>query len=989
MNEQAIKIPSRTTSNAEQPLTHPSFEKKRSESIESLNITVEEYQHKKTGAQHYHLSSEQDENVFLVAFRTMPMDSTGVAHILEHTALCGSQKYPVRDPFFMMIRRSLNTFMNAMTSSDWTAYPFASKNKKDFTNLLHVYLDATFFSRLHHLDFLQEGHRLEFEEANDINSNLQYKGVVFNEMKGAMSSTTSVLWQAITTHLFPTTTYHFNSGGEPSDIPNLTYDQLKSFYKKHYHPSNAIFMTFGNTPAYEHQTEFEDNALSQFQSQKINIEQKDESRYLKPKRVTEFYAADKDEQQQTHIVVGWLLGSSTNITELFQAELLSIILLDNSSSPMLDALETSELGTAPSPICGLENSNREMTFMLGFEGCNSDDLINVENFILKSLAEIAKHGVERKTIEAAIHQLELSQREITGDSYPYGLQLILSALSGAIHHGDPISLLNVDHALAQLRQDIQDPLFIAKLINNLFIKNPHRVTLSLEPDTKLEKRKEAEEKNKLAVIKANLSRDEKDKIIENTEKLLERQNNEDDPSILPKVGLEDIPKTITEPKSKVLKIKNDKLKVSYYPSPTNGIAYQHIIYDLPFLGDEQKALLPLFTNCITEFGINDLNYKATQELQAQISGGVNCHASIRAKHNDIQKIASALTFSVKYLNDNHANVSKLLQSTVQSVRFEETRRIKDLIDQILLKKENSITGQGHTLAMSAAASKLSPTAAFHHDTSGMQGIRKLRQLRDNLLKTNDYSAILEKFDEIHQALLLNQKQILLIAEPHFEDKLTDPLNNLWEEESTAQSSSFNLPPTRKHISQAWITNSPVNYCAKAYCSVGADHEDYPALQVLAGYIRNGFLHKAIREQGGAYGAGAVQDPSSASFRFYSYRDPRLEETLADFDSSLEWMLHGTHPRGSLEEAIIGVISAMDKPGSPAGEAIQAFYNRLFGRKLEDRIIFRERVLGLTLEDLQHVTEKYLYRAAHSTGIIGGSESLKHLPRDQFEIERMR
>ena len=693
-------------------------------------------------------------------------------------------------------------------------------------------------------------------------------------------------------------------------------------------------------------------------------------------------------KKQTHIVIGWLLGSSTNLTELFQAELLSIILLDNSSSPMLEALETSELGSAPSPICGLENSNREMTFILGFEGCDSNDLESVEGFILQSLSKIAKLGIDRKTIEAAIHQLELSQREITGDSYPYGLQLILSALTGAIHHGDPINLLNVDQALAQLQQDIQDPLFIANLIKNLFIKNPHRVTLSLQPDTELAGQKEAEEKNKLATIKASLSQEEKEEIIEAAARLLERQNHEDDASILPKVGLDDIPKTISEPREKNLDGKNNKIKMSYYPSPTNGIAYQHIVYSLPHLSEEQKNLLPLFTSCITELGINDLSYKATQELQAQISGGINCHASIRAKYDDIQEIASALTFSSKYLNANHASVSKLLHSTIQNVRFEETQRIKDLIDQILLRKENSITGQGHSLAMSVAASKISPTAAFHHDSSGMEGIRRLRYLRDDLIRTNDYSKILETFNAIHQSILLNDKQILLIAEPHFENELANPLKNLWNDETATRASSFSLNSTREHVSQAWVTNSSVNYCAKAFSSVGADHADYPVLQVLAGYIRNGFLHKSVREQGGAYGGGATQDPSSASFRFYSYRDPRLEETLTDFDMSIKWMLNGNHSNSSLEEAIIGVIAAMDKPGSPAGEATQAFYNMLFGRKLEHRILFRERVLATTLNDLKRVTEQYLYQTTHSTGVIGSWESVRHMSKSGFEVEKM-
>src|SRR5210317_1723061 len=227
------------------PEAHPAFIPVRQHTVDSLNIRVEQYEHRATGAAHYHLASDYSENVFLVALRTVPHDSTGVAHILEHTALCGSERYPVRDPFFMMLRRSLNTFMNAMTSSDWTAYPFASQNRKDYFNLLDVYLDAVFFSRLDPLDFAQEGHRVEFAEPDNPDSDLVYKGVVFNEMKGAMSSVSSTLWSKLCEHLFPSTTYHYNSGGDPEHIPDLSYEQLQDFYRSHYHPSNAIFMTFG------------------------------------------------------------------------------------------------------------------------------------------------------------------------------------------------------------------------------------------------------------------------------------------------------------------------------------------------------------------------------------------------------------------------------------------------------------------------------------------------------------------------------------------------------------------------------------------------------------------------------------------------------------------------------------------------------------------------------------------------------------------------
>ena len=442
--------------------TNPAFELLRKRDIPSLNVEYQEYRHKVTGAQHIHLASENKENVFLVALRTVPEDSTGVAHILEHTALCGSEKYPVRDPFFMMIRRSLNTFMNAFTSSDWTAYPFASQNKKDFNNLLSVYLDSVFFARLDPLDFAQEGHRLEFSDAEDSNSELTFKGVVYNEMKGAMSSINSTLWQTITKHLYPTSTYHYNSGGEPADIPNLSYDQFKAFYDVHYHPSNAIFITFGDIPAAEHQAQFQEQALHRFDKLDCHIAVNDEKRYEKPQYVEEVYAFDEPDspENHSHIVLSWLLGDSTDLEATMRARLLASVLLDNSGSPLQQALETTDLGTAPSPMCGLEDSQKEVCFVCGIEGSNPEDADAVESLILGVLQNVADQGLPEEQVAASLHQLELSQREVSGGGYPYGLQIILTALTSATHRGDPVALLNLDPVLEKLQQEIKDPQFI-------------------------------------------------------------------------------------------------------------------------------------------------------------------------------------------------------------------------------------------------------------------------------------------------------------------------------------------------------------------------------------------------------------------------------------------------------------------------------------------------------------------------------------------------
>ena len=338
--------------------------------IKLLDLNAQIYTESEFNCKHIHLDSNSDEKVFMVAFRTIPEDSTGVAHILEHTALCGSKKYPVRDPFFMMIRRSLNTFMNAFTSSDWTAYPFATLNDKDFKNLLSVYLDSSFFPNLDKLDFYQEGHRLEFIDQKNIDSELEVKGVVFNEMKGAMSAVTSQLWHGLSKHLYSSSTYKHNSGGNPENIIDLTHEYLVNFHKKHYHPSNATFFTYGNIDVDEVQNFINKNVLTNFKPSDQSIGVKNENRISSPKTVAEFYNPMPNDENNHHVVLSWLLGESHNPVELLESFLMSNILLDNSASPLRKTLERTNLGKSLSPLTGLETDHKELVFAAGLEGVN-------------------------------------------------------------------------------------------------------------------------------------------------------------------------------------------------------------------------------------------------------------------------------------------------------------------------------------------------------------------------------------------------------------------------------------------------------------------------------------------------------------------------------------------------------------------------------------------------------------------------------------------
>ncbi|PCJ18368.1 MAG: peptidase M16 [Gammaproteobacteria bacterium] len=954
-----------------------SFEFVRTEEVQSLNLTMVEYRHRKTGAVHYHLATDNDENVFLVALRTVPTDSSGVAHILEHTSLCGSERYPVRDPFFMMIRRSLNTFMNAFTSSDWTAYPFASQNSKDFKNLLDVYLDAVFLARLDSLDFAQEGHRLEFETADDASSNLVYKGVVFNEMKGAMSSPVSAVYDLLNRYLFPTNTYHFNSGGDPACIPDLSYDELTSFYKTHYHPSNAVFMTYGNMLPRDHQQTFEDRALSRFDALGVDISVPDEKRYLSPVKVEESYAIDLQDESETlenktHHVIAWLLGHSTDIEERLRLQLLSDVLMDNSASPLMLALETTDLGTSPSRLCGLEDGNREMSFMCGIEGSNPEQVDAFEALVIETLEKVVKDGVPQENVEAMLHQLELSQREVGGGGYPYGLQLILAGLSTAIHRGDPVASLNIDPVLEKLREEIKDRQFIPRLIQTLILDNQHRVLLTVKPDPELnQKRKQAEEAQ-LQSIKDNLSEAESAEIISLTQKLADRQEEQDDESILPKVGLEDVPATLDVAKGEEKQLLGSK--ASFYPQGTNGIVYQQVVFQMPALEPELLNVLPFYTRFVTELGIAGKSYLEVQAIQAQCTGGLSAYSAIRGAIDNEQDVSGNVVFSTKALVSNVEPMAKLLWQTIQQVEFNEYDRISELVAQQRSQMDQSITGGGHGLAMLAASAGMSPAAALGHHTTGLEGIKLLRDLddsfRDKDAGAENIKAFTDKLMTLHGKVIRSEKQFLVVGEQEHFNTCEQVLAQQWaKSESQEVGPAFSLPSIRDKVEQMWVTSTQVNFCARVYPTVAVEHPDSAALTVLGGYLRNGYLHTSIREKGGAYGGGAMQDSAGACFKFFSYRDPRMSETLKDFDQSIDWLLSESHEPRLLEEAILGVVSDIDKPSSPAGEAKTAFHNNLSGRTEEQRRRFRLNILNVSQEDLIRVGKTYFSKEAASTAII--------------------
>jgi len=965
---------------------HPAFQLVRQHHVEALDILVSEYKHRVTGAVHYHLATNHDENVFLVAFRTQPMDSKGEAHILEHTALCGSEKFPVRDPFFLMIRRSLNTFMNAFTAADWTAYPFATQNQKDFQNLLEVYLDAAFAANLNPLDFAQEGIRIELENGEPV-----YKGVVFNEMKGAMSSPSDQLYHQLAHHLFPETTYHYNSGGDPKDIPDLTYQELVDFYKSHYHPSNAVFMTFGNQSAYDLQEQFQSLALAKFE-QGETLYSKPERRLAAPVTVTESYAVDaEDLKDKTYHVLSWLLPEASDIKLRLGMRLVEGVLLENSASPLRHYLETCGYAQSTGPFMGVDDSNFEMTFFCAIQGSNPEHASTFKEGVFKVLQEVASKPVDSDTVNAILHQIELHQREINGDGMPYGLSLILNGLSSAIHHSDPVHVWDVDSAIEQIKEELKDPMWLSQLIQQHLIDNPHRVQMTLVPDASKSAKDAEAEKARLAEIGAQLTEAQKAEIIAQTEALKVRQDTPDDLNLLPKVGLEDVPAELQIVQGQLREIICNRIDtpLNLYHAGTNGIYYQQVLVRIP---DEivKSPYFNLLSILMGEVGAGEYDYLELQQLQTAVSGGLGMGASLRSKVDDKNRISAWLTLTTKSLVNNFDAI-RLLKIAFEQLRLDEKDRIIELLQQRKTRWQSRVSGAGHSYAMQAASRNHSALALRDYHNTGLGALNWLSELVSKIEQDDAaFDALMDELKLIHSMLLQAPKQFLLVCEEPQSDRLIEEIQTVWDKLAIEphEAALTQVPVENNNADEAWLIQANVQFCAAAYPAVEVSHPDAAPLMVLAAYLRNGFLHSAIREKGGAYGGGASYDGNACSFRFYSYRDPRLAETFKDFDVSVDWLLNAEQLPHQLEEAILGLIASMDKPGSPAGEAITACYALLHARTPAFRTKLRERLLAVTLDDLKRVADVYLRQQTPVKSVVAPVAKREVLQELGFQIKQV-
>jgi len=948
--------------------------------VPALRLTLRTWRHS-GGAVHHHLANSDQHRGFCVAFRTPPGADHGVAHILEHTALCGSRRFPVRDPFFKMLRRSLQTFMNAMTGPDCTFYPFASQGVRDFDNLLEVYLDAVFRPLLDVLDFAQEGHRLE---PLDVEHGWQAQrwrrtGVVFNEMKGALDSTEAQVGVALARALMPATCYRWDSGGAPEAIPQLSHGQLLGFHRRCYHPANACFVTYGDLDIAALHARLAPYLTGTASEPALPPPVLQAALATVPRlSVPVPLAAGQTPEDVAAATLCWVWGDTADLDEALLGELFDRLLLGHAGAPLRLALETSGLGRSIGGS-GYAAAWRNGTFTIELDGIKPVDQPRFAPLVLGVLAEICASGFPADEVAAALHQVELARREIAGDHYPFGIELCVR-VAGAWNLGvDPLPVLDQTPAIERLRQRALTPGFLADELRRRTLDHAHRAEAWGVPDPAFHTRAEAAENAQVERDLERLERIGRERLVHTAKALAVRQAQVENVAVLPDLALSDVPARRQWAQGE------ERGALSIFTPTTNGILHQLVAIPLPTVADEDLDLLPLLASCIGQLGAGDHDYAAQSARLNACCSGVQGWLEAVADPDDARTLRAFLLVEVKGLDTRHEEFTALLAGILADGRFDEHDRLAELIDQELQRAQDDVMGRGNSLAGRAALRGLGGAATLAHRFSGLGRLAWLKRtaasIAEDAIGADDaLAALASRLAALSRRLATTPRRLAVVGDAAARAEVLavarrQLIGDGPEPATRSLRPALAAPAACAVPATAFTTAAAVNHVALGFAAVPVGHGAAPALAVAAQYLTHHYLHPRLREQGGAYGASAAYQATSAALVLSSYRDPRLAATVSDLRAAGDWLAAISDDERPLRESILAAIAAIDTPASPAGEAKARFRAEL-RRAGPDRIDhLRSQVLAVTADDLRRVAGRFLVGQAGTAAAITSAPAL--------------
>lgn len=955
--------------------------------IEDLNSEGCLLKHKKTGARVALLLNDDENKVFYIGFRTPPTDSTGVAHILEHSVLCGSEHFPVKDPFIELAKGSLNTFLNAMTYPDKTVYPVASCNDKDFKNLVHVYLDAVFYPNIYREEkiFRQEGWHYELESPEE---ELKINGVVYNEMKGAFSSPDDVVEREIMNSLYPDITYGLESGGDPDVIPELTYEDFLSFHKKFYHPSNSYIYLYGNLDALEYLEYLDKEYLGSFDSLQVDSEVGKQEAFKALRNIRKQYSVMEEETAEGNYYLTYNVSMGSSLDrELYAAmDILDYVLCSAPGAAVKQALI--DKGIGKDVYTTLENGIGQPYFSIIAKNADEDQLKEFVETIEETLKEQVRKGLNKKALLAAINYFEFKYREADYGSYPRGLILGLQALDSWLYdETKPFLHIEANETYGKLKASI-DQGYFEGLIKTYLLENHHKTILVVEPVPGLTTRKDQALAEKLKAYKASLTGEQIEQIVDQTHGLLAYQEEEDSPEALATIPLlerEDMKKEAVPYVNEVKKA--GKTTLLYHNVFTNGIGYLNLVFDLKKVPERLLPYVGILKSALTMVSTKNFGYG---ELFNEINihtGGIQTVVNTYTNAENMKEYKATLEIRAKVLYEKRDKALELMKEILLTSDFDDTKRLYEIICEAKSRMQASMTGAGHSTALIRTLAYFSPTAVFSEKISGIPQYRLLEELEKN-------------FDEKKRQLTADLKELIrYIFRP--ENLLVDytaapeGLKGLSEEiekfvpdliTSELREEGFALKAEKKN--EGFMTAGQVQYVCRAgnFADKGLPYTG--ALKVLKVMMGYDYLWNQVRVKGGAYGCMCGFYKNGDGY-FVSYRDPNLQKTMEVYENAAQYIKNAKLDERMVTQFIIGAISELDTPMTPAAKGLYSMGGYLTGLSMERVQKEREELLATTRETLCGL---YKYVQAFMDGenlcVIGNGEKIKENKELFYKVEQL-
>lgn len=948
------------------------FDKVSEQFIQECKSKAVLYKHKKTGAEVMSVSNDDENKVFGIVFRTPPKDSTGIPHILEHSVLCGSRKYPLKEPFVELLKGSLHTFLNAFTYPDRTCYPVASTNTKDFYNLVDVYLDAVLFPKCveDFQTFQQEGWHYEL---NNPSEDISYKGVVFNEMKGVYSQPDNILGRTAQQALFPDNTYGVDSGGDPKVIPKLTFEEFKEFHRKYYHPGNARIWFYGDDDPNE-RLRILNEYLDLFDTSPASSESKVEPQKLfsNPVRIVEKYPAGKggDLRKKHMVCLNWLLSDKpldleTELTLGF----LDHLMLGTPASPLRKILLESGLGDA---IVGggMEDELLQPQFSIGLKSVSEDDIHKVEELVMSTLKSLAEEGFNSEAVEASMNTIEFSLRENNTGSFPRGLSLMLRSIGKWIYDMDPFEPLKYEKPLMALKARIAEEgskAVFSPLIEKYILNNPHCVTVEMQPDPEKASRDEAVEREILEKVKAGMTEEDLAELARATQELRLKQETPDPPEALksvPSLSLLNIPK---EPIHVPIEIGviND-VKVLRHDLFTNDVLYTEIVFDMSSVKQDLLPLVPLFCQSLMEMGTKDMDFVQLNQLIGRKTGGISVYpftSSVRGKEYP----CSHIIVRGKAMAGCAEDLFNLVNCILQEVQFTDQQRFKQFVSQSKARMENRLRGSGHGIAAARMDAKLNTAGWIAEQMGGVSYLEFLQALEEKV--DQDWIGISSSLEEIRKSLLSRKGCLINMTSEGKNlmnsEKYVSKFLDLLPSSSSVEKTTWNGRLSSEN--EAIVIPTQVNYVGKATNIYDTGYQLKGSAYVISKYISNTWLWDRVRVSGGAYGGFCDFDTHSGVFSFLSYRDPNLLKTLDVYDGTGDFLRQLEMDDDTLTKAIIGTIGDVDAYQLPDAKGYSSLLRYLLGVTEEERQKRREEILSTSLKDFKEFADAI--EAAKQKGVV--------------------